>query len=514
MPDQELIDYINKAKEQNMSEEDIRNSLKDGGWSDEDINNAFGDVKNEKQGEEQSVELEPKKKARRKKWLKKVVLTILGISVALYVLTLILPHVLGYFFPDIEEVDDIALKLEVVEIADEDNAYFDLMKAVEVLDLDDIGNKIIKGEITDSVLIEDLLTRNKETLYHFQQASTKSYVNPKMIDPDVPYMDVEIPPLNKFRDIAQINILASTHYASQGLFEDSYNASITTLNVGDVIQHASFQTFIENLVAKAMISLGLEGLQESTISCPSKIHNLQEKISSLDKFYDSEEGTVLALKMEYLVSSEAIDSLADGTLVLDRSGSNTAKMNKYYFQPNRTKQLFADFFQYAIEMKEDPSKPQLDTWVDFIYEVEKKKDSSYITKLFSKNLAGKIVTSVVIVSHNNNTKDDRIDVYVGATQLTLALRGYHQEHGELPLSLNALVPEYLTEIPSDPFSGGSIKYDPERKVVYSIGWNKIDDGGLLEDEEYKDDVFSVDFEQVKNDLLDTISDTQDSEDAL
>ena len=52
------------------------------------------------------------------------------------------------------------------------------------------------------------------------------------------------------------------------------------------------------------------------------------------------------------------------------------------------------------------------------------------------------------------------------------------QHGQLPLSLDALVPQYLPFIPQDPFDGRlRFKKLPRGYVVYSIGADGVDDGG-------------------------------------
>jgi hypothetical protein len=69
---------------------------------------------------------------------------------------------------------------------------------------------------------------------------------------------------------------------------------------------------------------------------------------------------------------------------------------------------------------------------------------------------------------------------VRLTQTTLALRAYWLEHDhQLPPTLDALVPEYLPEMPADPFGRSKIpiRYDAERRLLWSIGSDGIDDGG-------------------------------------
>ncbi len=70
--------------------------------------------------------------------------------------------------------------------------------------------------------------------------------------------------------------------------------------------------------------------------------------------------------------------------------------------------------------------------------------------------------------------------------IALAIRLYEIHHGRRPAALAVLVPEYLDEVPRDPMDpdGATFRYLPEAEipVLYSIGENGIDDGGLWWDE--------------------------------
>ncbi len=69
-----------------------------------------------------------------------------------------------------------------------------------------------------------------------------------------------------------------------------------------------------------------------------------------------------------------------------------------------------------------------------------------------------------------------------AAAALVAIRLYQADHdGANPPSLEALVPEYLSAVPVDPFSpdGGPLRYlaNAEGPVVYSVGFDGIDGGG-------------------------------------
>ncbi|EIP97308.1 hypothetical protein OpiT1DRAFT_01742 [Opitutaceae bacterium TAV1] len=56
-----------------------------------------------------------------------------------------------------------------------------------------------------------------------------------------------------------------------------------------------------------------------------------------------------------------------------------------------------------------------------------------------------------------------------ALRAFLAARLYEREHGELPASLDVLVPDYLPEVPFDYIDRQPIRYDRELRAVWSLG---------------------------------------------
>ena len=63
----------------------------------------------------------------------------------------------------------------------------------------------------------------------------------------------------------------------------------------------------------------------------------------------------------------------------------------------------------------------------------------------------------------------------------LALELYHRRHGAWPESLGDLVPEYLSELPIDPFSNRPLVYhrQGEEFIMYSVGKDGRDSGGVF-----------------------------------
>ena len=69
----------------------------------------------------------------------------------------------------------------------------------------------------------------------------------------------------------------------------------------------------------------------------------------------------------------------------------------------------------------------------------------------------------------------------GEAVLACALERYRLAHSQFPDELDALVPAFVSQLPHDVITGQPYRYrwtDDGRFVLYSVGWNEKDDGGV------------------------------------
>lgn len=78
----------------------------------------------------------------------------------------------------------------------------------------------------------------------------------------------------------------------------------------------------------------------------------------------------------------------------------------------------------------------------------------------------------------------RVTAFQKMAGLALAIRLYEIDHGNRPKDLNQLVPDYIREVPIDPFdkSKGPIRYLPNATppILYSVNSDEIDQGGQFD----------------------------------
>lgn len=84
---------------------------------------------------------------------------------------------------------------------------------------------------------------------------------------------------------------------------------------------------------------------------------------------------------------------------------------------------------------------------------------------------------------NYAQKVAREQTAVNLARVAIALERFRLAHGEFPDELAALAPQFLEKIPHDVIGGQPLHYrrsDDGQFVLYSVGWNETDDGGMVE----------------------------------
>jgi hypothetical protein len=79
-------------------------------------------------------------------------------------------------------------------------------------------------------------------------------------------------------------------------------------------------------------------------------------------------------------------------------------------------------------------------------------------------------------------KSSRMQTYVDDARIACALERYRLAEGKLPDALDALMPRFIDRIPTDVIDGKPLRWRRDGDggyVIYSVGWNRKDDGGEL-----------------------------------
>ena len=456
MVNQQLLDYIKQQLQQEKNNEQIKQSLIAKGWQSADIEEAFDAMK---QTPVQS------KKRRFRKFIK-VFLIVLGILIGLILLINFLPYIFGLVTKDIAQPNVDDLKLKTINISQGDNAYYDLLEfgnfpasepAVIIYEpgkLETLTNHI-NGKEWDEKFVEEIVLKNIEAFAVFDRAAKKpKYQDPGTDSPEKIGPNTVLASLDSSRRIARVDAIRALYLFKQGKESEGIDEAIKIIDLGQKIQDSQI-TLIQYLVGVAIKSVGLDVLTTMVEKTTLPSDKLIFYIKEIDRFKNNKSGLITAFKSEYANAEKSVDiTLADtqglGESLL--SGENiplnplNRKGDNFYFRPNETKQLFADWARTQIALVDKPCSIIKDG------EDEKLSSPSIIKLYFTENAVGKLLSNIVAVSLNSVAyKRCNEELQVSAAQLLLGIKAYKFDNGNYPVSLDALLPRYITTIPTDPF---------------------------------------------------------------
>jgi type II secretory pathway pseudopilin PulG len=125
--------------------------------------------------------------------------------------------------------------------------------------------------------------------------------------------------------------------------------------------------------------------------------------------------------------------------------------------------------------------PSVNHSIDLAFHVQKgaPQAAPTISLLLHHNLlAAMIVPGVYGIPQKAALAQSEADL----AMVACALERYRLAQGQYPGELNALIPRFAAALPHDIINGQPLKYsrtDNGRFILYSVGWNEKDDGGVV-----------------------------------
>ena len=201
-----------------------------------------------------------------------------------------------------------------------------------------------------------------------------------------------------------------------------------------------------------------------------------------------ESGLADAYRVEYRCCADAVDDVTNGTGFFSLLLRARLLLRFMPLKPNKTKCLLVRSFQALVQASTRPcievrslplDRPRYGTvfWAKAFLSGNGKGIVLYYDLM-------PMVTRSLEVKYRENC-------HVAATQILIALRCYQLEHGDVAETLDELVPEYLDSVPLDDFDGKPMKYSKEKKVVYAVGKDLTDNGGIEGREGFDDDGYDL-----------------------
>lgn len=407
--------------------------------------------------------------------------------------------VVGLLYADIWDIDppDVSdLEIEYVQVPPEDNAFTYIKQAAEMYyepepeegvsedEFYDHFYEVVEGRKRDPDLFDDYISKNQETLILIKQALNCSNYQSKKLLSAGNSIDFE----NSFsisEAMTASHLLEHRfHYQlRKKLYRDAFESICDIYELGELLLKMENPCSIDIIASTALMKLSSAKVFDEVAFMTNK--ELTDYMRNLINTRSLNKAFSNAVKfdychMEYYVHNyfEVADALRKSENLMMDAPPLYGERFGWFFQPNRTRENLAKICRAAISdfnnliykstsVTVNPCKP---------VNLEEKIPE------WGKNYVGDLLE---LMYGNHDTlliKKFAGQAQLISTKVAISCELYRRKHGELPESLNVLVPEFLESVPNDPFDGKPLRYNKEKKIIYSVGENLIDSGGLGERE--------------------------------
>jgi hypothetical protein len=402
-------------------------------------------------------------------------LLVIGLGVTIAV------HVSGAL-RDAPPPDDTDLQVQRLDIPPEENAftYLELIDGLLYWPEDEEREAVLvaalEGDAWDEEAVAELLERNAEALAELDRALACG----QMQVPAAVSYETQLPYLPRWRDLARITCLRARSLLIEGRDREAFGQLMDGVRFGHMIQRARGGV-IHCFVGASIKGTTLQTMGQVLGDAELPAVALCDYTDRLAGYGADEEGYARAFRSEYAAMTEMVDIVVADPKGVEQIGSfspvSSLLLRGHLFKPNQTKRVFA---ATCRAIAENTSRTFANRDSSAIPQVpEALLSEHWLKTLGTPNAIGWVLFAMVTPAYERVHEQKCMDnVRVGATRVMLALRAYQIERGELPQTLEALVPDYLDAVPLDDFDGEPLRYSRERRVVYSVGTDLRDAGGL------------------------------------
>lgn len=381
------------------------------------------------------------------------------------------------------------------------NKAFELMKDLPSGDAKTRAFKIIEeGWKEEDKGLEKLLKVNEPAFEEFRKGVTKEKC--QFIEEEITF-DTLVPHLAKGRNFSRLVILEARLCERNGDLEKAIGNCLDAIKLGHDL--GKDRILLSKLVDVAIFYIAedaLLSLVRNDKLTPQLAKNTLKSLLQLDgKAVSAKE----ALLGEMATATPGLTKFLGETLSdIDRHKELLERILKEY--DRLAKEYFGTIISYMVQGKYSEIIPFAESFCDEIRnEMRVFQQAQTIVQaiLFGSDIRPKAIANILalmllpaIARFPNDVA--RADARSRAIATVLAVRLFKMEKGRYPQSLDELVPEYLENVPLDPFDLKPLRYRKRQGkwIVYSIGPDGKDDGGVenythIQPEEGTDLIFEV-----------------------
>ena len=383
--------------------------------------------------------------------------------------------------------NDADLRLVPLNIPRDENAFTWFVEAGQKMPLDTekdlerfygCGVDAADAIARESELAEEIVHKNAEAIDLVKMGLAFTRIE-SLLPERYPH---KAPHLAQWSRLARVMSLRAIAHSRADGDRDAMDDVLDTVAFGQMAAKCRGGS-LHYLRGIAIKQIGYHALSEILPDVELPPDALMEYAGRLAALAVDDEALANAFRADYMSETQSVDNLLDGELVVD--GKRVPKFGRnIMLLRNATKRLQADIHRTAIRnVGRRPDQYEVSR-----AELESKKPHRAIPFLH-RNMIGRMNASLAPSLERICRQGLAIRANDSMARLLIAIRCHHMKAGALPASLNELVPAWIDAVPLDPFDAEPIRYDPARKIIYSIGTDCEDNGG----DEEKDAVVKIEF---------------------
>ena len=407
-----------------------------------------------------------------KQTLKRLVIT--GVVILVIVLLGI------WLFVDGPAPDDADLRIAFDNIPPDDNAvtYFNRAAGELLWSTSESGkhrlSDLAMGKDWDDALAADVLAQNEGVLDLIEQG----LACPRCQLPEVRRYDDLLPYLGPWAHVARLGVIRAEHLFRAGQEREALEHAMLVIRFGHRIQDGR-GCLVAYSVGIQIREVGRREFVSIINRCTLGPDDLLPYIEQLGRCRSSGDGLADAFRVEYMAAANTVDDFdTEMYSAIGHEYGPLANLGSVSLKPNRTKRRMAETIRLLVASAQG-------TYAEATFpEIERDRGAGWtIRAIVSGNFVGRAFYCMIMPGlPGSHVAKCRHVCSVAAAQILVALKCYQLEHGELPETLDELVPEYLQSVPLDDFDGTPMKYSKEKRVVYAVGADLTDNGGTAKND--------------------------------
>lgn len=285
-----------------------------------------------------------------------------------------------------------------------------------------------------------------------------------------------LPHLTKIKDGSQLLRLEALSHTVENRPEAAVAASTAALQLGHSL--ANEPTLISFLVQCACYNITCESVK----NCLNRHAFPPESLKTLAAGLESAE---TSLHLQRAMVGERANGMGIFTMSVDQintmmlsTPTSWERIGFSLYESSGLRQKDLQIYLKYLNRYVEASTNQNAQLLTIVDQIEQDAD-----KELTDNKLGTLLTGLVLPALSKVPGKKLISqANLRLTRVAALIHAYQAEHhGQLPEKLADLAPDYLTDVPLDPFDGKPLRYqhDGDSFKIWSIGLDQIDQGGQV-----------------------------------